>query len=493
MEKLKIFICENFYPEYKNVLQSEGFEDVEICSFYSLCTFKGKKAEVKKILARAQENHSILICSKYCEALKLLPDGRNVRIEKGEYCFSHLTCNEFINYLILQGSYIISSGWLKNWKSNISDMGFDEETGRRFFQESNKQLVLLDSKTDDNSELYLKEFSSFAGLPYLIVPVELEGFSLMLKSFVFEWRLHMESLRNSNIISGLRSQCAEYSAVFDILSKISTHTTKRDVINKVKEIFIIIFGARNFKFWSDKTENIPEEITDFISQERIFILLKEENRFCIKVLRDDTNYGVIDVSGFLFPQYIENYLNLALQIAKFTALVLQNTAQYEKIIESEKELKYLSFHDSSTGLYNRTYINRILADSSKNKNLVDFVFDIDKLKYVNDNYGHAEGDKLISGFAEIMKVCFRENDIIARIGGDEFIAILYDSDEEIAISIKQRIIKSIAKKNKTLNNLRLALSVSIGYAIQEQENETLEALMKKADALMYEDKVKMRL
>ncbi|XWX63936.1 GGDEF domain-containing protein [Desulfitobacterium sp. AusDCA] len=64
------------------------------------------------------------------------------------------------------------------------------------------------------------------------------------------------------------------------------------------------------------------------------------------------------------------------------------------------------------------------------------MFDIDKLKYVNDNYGHAEGDKLIISFAEIMTKSFRETDIVSRIGGDEFTAILYDADEKTAKSIK---------------------------------------------------------
>lgn len=490
MEKLQIFICENFYPEYKNALQIEGFEDIELRGFPSLCDQKGRKTEVKEILGQEHKNKSTVICSKYCDALRLLPEDHSIRIITGNYCFSHLTCDDFLNYLISQSSYIISSGWLKKWENHIKDMGFDKDTARRFFQESNKQLVFLDTGVDENTGSLIKELSSYVGLPYMIVPIKLEGIRLMLKSMVYEWRLYKQEQESSAAINELRRQCAEYSAVFDMLGKISTFAQKRDVIGKIKELFLMVFGAQNFSFWSDQSDSLPGEVRELQASEEYYLLLKEENRFCIKITWNDILYGIIDVSGFLFPQYIEKYLNLAVEISKFTGLVLHNNEQYEKILESEKELKYLSLHDSMTGLYNRTYINHILSDGIKDCKACVFMFDIDKLKYVNDNYGHVEGDKLISSFAEILKKSFRETDIIARIGGDEFIAILYDAGEEIIKEIRERIINLIRANNDNLKAKHLELSVSIGYAMPEKENDTIEDLIKKADEQMYANKAR---
>lgn len=492
MEKLQIFICENFYPEYKNAVQIEGFEDIELRVFPSLCDQKGRKTEVKEMLGQVHKNKSTVICSKSCDALKLLPEGHSIRTITGNYCFSHLTCDEFLNYLTSQGSYIISSGWLKKWENHIEVMGFDKDTARRFFQESNKQLVFLDTEMDENTGRLIKELSSYVGLPYMIVPVELEGVRLMLKSMVYEWRLHNQERVSTAVINELRNQCAEYSTVFDILGKISTFAQKRDVIGKIKELFLMVFGAQSFIFWSDQSDPLPKEIRELQASEEYYLLLREENRFCIKIAWDGILYGVIDVCGFLFPQYIEKYLNLAVEVSKLSGLVLHNNEQYEKILESEKELKYLSLHDSMTGLYNRTYINSILSDGIKDGKTCVFMFDIDKLKYVNDNYGHAEGDKLISSFAEIMKRSFRETDIVARIGGDEFTAILYDSDEDIAKAIKQRIIDLIRINNENLKAKHLDLSVSIGYARLEKENDTIEDLMNKADKQMYANKARKR-
>jgi diguanylate cyclase (GGDEF)-like protein len=194
----------------------------------------------------------------------------------------------------------------------------------------------------------------------------------------------------------------------------------------------------------------------------------------------------------LFPQYIERYLNLALDVTKFLGLVLHNNEQYEKIVKSEKIQKHISYHDSMTGLYNRTYINQLLNDEVKDDKTIVFMFDIDKLKYVNDNFGHAAGDKLINSFAQVMEQCFRETDITARIGGDEFIAIVYNGDKEKAEMIHQRIIDLINENNENLDEKYLELSVSIGYVISENDNSTIETLMNKADGLMYENKMEER-
>lgn len=490
MEKIQIFVCENFYPEYQEALKIEGFKDVEINVFPSLCDQKSRKAEVAEKINKANTNNSALICSNSCDALKLLPNKNSIRTVTGNYCFSQLTSEEFFHYLTSQGSYVLGSGWLEKWKDHIENMGFNKDTARKFFQESSKQLVLIDAIKDKNNEKLIKELSSYVGLEYIIIPVELEGIRLTLKSMVFQWRLQTQEQANKLTINQLRNQCAEYSAIFDMLGKISTYSKRRQVIDQIKDLFIMVFGAQSFNFWNFQSQLIPAEVKQFQNNVEKYLLLKEDNRFLIKITWDDKLYGVIDVSGFLFPEYIEKYLNLALEISKISGLVFHNNAQYEEILESEKELKYLSYHDSMTELLNRTYINQKLFDPINDNKTCVFMFDIDKLKYVNDKYGHEEGDKLIKSFAEILKQSFRENDIVARIGGDEFVAIIYDTDNPE--DIKQRIVELIDINNSSIKEKHLSVSVSIGYAMPDNGNGVIEDLMREADKKMYEDKSRKR-
>jgi len=317
----------------------------------------------------------------------------------------------------------------------------------------------------------------------------------MIKSIVYEWRLHKKNDEYTKSISEIQSQCAEYSAILDLIGKIASFTNKRDTIEKIKEIFNMLLGAQQFKYWNSDYENdsLSTDIKDlFSSKYKSFVFLKEENRFCIKIEQNAKLYGAIDVSGFLFPQYIERYLNFAIEIVKVCGLVLSNIEQYEKLINSEKELQYLSFHDALTGLYNRTYLNEILNINRDAKYLTVFMFDIDKLKYVNDNFGHLEGDKLICDASNVFKNCFRETDTVARIGGDEFVAILQDGDIEMAEMFKKRINEAIIINNQNEQASHLQLSVSIGFAVAESKEDTLENLMNKADELMYADKMGKR-
>lgn len=152
--------------------------------------------------------------------------------------------------------------------------------------------------------------------------------------------------------------------------------------------------------------------------------------------------------------------------------------------EIEKGLKYLSFHDELTGLYNRRYFENELERLNQSRKLPISIIicDIDNLKYINDNFGHKMGDEYIVKAAEIIGDSFRDEDIVARIGGDEFAAILPDTNSEIAFEISEGI-KKKCKEYKNYKNFE----ISSGYATKE-ENIDLEEIFIKADKMMYEQK-----
>jgi diguanylate cyclase (GGDEF)-like protein len=175
-------------------------------------------------------------------------------------------------------------------------------------------------------------------------------------------------------------------------------------------------------------------------------------------------------------------------LEKRQLLMNHQEKMYQKMLESEQDLRFAATHDSLTGLYNRTYINEILDSKPPTLPFAVFMIDIDRLKYVNDNHGHAEGDKLIIGVAEILKKCFRKTDVLARIGGDEFVAILYETNAEEAQIIKNRIKEQITIHNLSRQENNVEFSFSIGFAVGEAPKDNIERMMKKADEWMYVDK-----
>jgi len=166
-------------------------------------------------------------------------------------------------------------------------------------------------------------------------------------------------------------------------------------------------------------------------------------------------------------------------------IIAVNDISREK--EIEKELKYLSFHDEMTGLYNRRYFEIELERLNKSRNLpISIVIgDLDNLKFINDNFGHKMGDEYIKKAAEILKNNFRDGDIIARIGGDEFAVILPDTNSETALEISKRI-KNDCKNCKDYKKF----GISIGHEVKNNQSEDLEEIFIKADENLYDDKEK---
>lgn len=158
--------------------------------------------------------------------------------------------------------------------------------------------------------------------------------------------------------------------------------------------------------------------------------------------------------------------------------------------KSEEKIHYLYYHDRLTGLYNRAFFDESLnrLDTDRQLPLTIVMGDIDKLKLINDTFGHLEGDILLKTIADIFKKCFRKEDIVSRWGGDEFIAILPNTGKEEALSIIKRI-KSACKK-KSINGV--PISISLGISTKESTSENILDVLKEAEDKMYKKKTKCR-
>jgi len=155
----------------------------------------------------------------------------------------------------------------------------------------------------------------------------------------------------------------------------------------------------------------------------------------------------------------------------------------------EEKLEYLSLHDQLTGLYNRAYfddeLNRL--NESREHPITIIVCDLDGLKLINDTLGHDSGDQLLVSCARLLQETLRAADVIARVGGDEFVAILPHTDKKCGENVVSRIIDTVNQYNET--NSHLPLSISVGFATLEDSTKTLWETYKEADDLMYRDKL----
>jgi diguanylate cyclase (GGDEF)-like protein len=161
---------------------------------------------------------------------------------------------------------------------------------------------------------------------------------------------------------------------------------------------------------------------------------------------------------------------------------------------AEEALLVLSLTDDLTGLYNRRrffvlteqYLK--LSVRTKKKLLLLFI-DMDNLKWINDHHGHNEGDQALIDLANILRKTFRESDIVARIGGDEFVVLSESTDENGEI-VLTRLYENI-KDHNAKRSRRYDLSISVGATQFDPKYPiSIDELLSKADALMYAQKRK---
>jgi diguanylate cyclase (GGDEF)-like protein len=161
--------------------------------------------------------------------------------------------------------------------------------------------------------------------------------------------------------------------------------------------------------------------------------------------------------------------------------------------QMEEKLQTLSITDELTGLYNRrgffTFANKELNISNRmEKGVLLLYADLDYLKAINDGFGHENGDLLLVRTANLLKDIFRESDIIARIGGDEFVIFSLGNTHKDVETLQVRLEKGIENYNKKRDHIfKMSLSIGIVYCKQEC-SYSIDELLAQADELMYENK-----
>ncbi|NLC70674.1 MAG: sensor domain-containing diguanylate cyclase [Desulfuromonadaceae bacterium] len=153
----------------------------------------------------------------------------------------------------------------------------------------------------------------------------------------------------------------------------------------------------------------------------------------------------------------------------------------------EEQLRFLSSRDSLTGLYSRGFFKDALDRHIKGRifPVTLMIADLDRLKEVNDTLGHGTGDQLLRQAARLFQKIFRTEDVVARIGGDEFAVLLPGVNEAMAIQILQRFRRLEAEHNGKLKDFKVAFSIGVFTAV---DGKSLATAMEKADAGMYRDK-----
>jgi diguanylate cyclase len=155
--------------------------------------------------------------------------------------------------------------------------------------------------------------------------------------------------------------------------------------------------------------------------------------------------------------------------------------------QKQDGILYLSYHDPLTGLYNRRFYEEELLrrDTARNLPLSIVMGDVNRLKQVNDSFGHVMGDELLKKTAEVIKKSCRADDMVARLGGDEFVVLLPKTTAMEAEGLIARI-RDLLSEERVCG---MDISISFGYCTKDSMDERTHDIFEKAEGRMYQDKI----
>ncbi|MEI7690208.1 MAG: PAS domain S-box protein [bacterium] len=286
------------------------------------------------------------------------------------------------------------------------------------------------------------------------------------------------------IEKALKESEEKYRTIFE-QSPIAIEVYDQDgkLVN-VNPSFLELFGVRkieeinNFPLFDDP--NISDKhkkdlrLGKMIHYEALFDFEKVKKR----KLFTTTKSGQISVEVLITPTSSSD--------KSITGYLVQVQDKTERK-ELENKLVALALRDSLTGLYSRHYYEEEIARLKESRHFpVSVIYiDIDNLNHVNNTLGHNQGDKILKRASSVIGSDFRTEDNISRVGGDEFVVLIPDTDEKTVIKIVERIKKSLREHNIKIPDP--ILSFSMGYATA-LTNDQLEKSIQLADKRMYVEK-----
>lgn len=255
-------------------------------------------------------------------------------------------------------------------------------------------------------------------------------------------------------------------------------------IDELQSIAINIFPWAMKKLHNNQVININDVENMSSNKKTEQELLKELNLKSIVIMPMHIENELFGFFGFDFVRKKSNFSKDDVRLLRIFTDFITNV--FSKHIDYQK-IKKLTYYDSLTGIYNRRFFAEELKRLNTKRQLPIsiIVADIDGLKVINDSFGHQKGDCLIKKSVELIKSGIREEDILARHGGDEFAILLPQTSKREA----EAIISRIKNNTKDSDEYEFKISISFGIATKNRIEENIDEVFKLADDKMYQNKL----
>jgi len=334
MEKLKLVVCENSACEVKKALKLVNPDNIELISYPATGCFSNKKNDKLGDWCENfgfEDSSSVVMCSSACSILNEIPDSRKSQILKSSHCLEFIFGRNILNEYIRQGGYIVNCGWLKNWSFHLSEMGFDKETAKLFFNETCNKIVLLDACGFDTTVEQLKDFAKYVNLPYEIIEAEIDYLVSKIETIQAEYKHNnLQKKINEN-----NQEIAEYATIFDIIARLAKFNSESDVLGELKSTLSMLYAPKEIIYWDNDLDDMSHFENFLLDPSIKFEYINNKSGFIFKVTHDHKVLGIFELRNILMPEYIDRYVKSTLIMADALGLALSNAKNYQQIIEAK--------------------------------------------------------------------------------------------------------------------------------------------------------------
>lgn len=343
-ERLCVFSCGNFRDEIAAAIAAEGWSDVVCASFPARCGHPLLTWDALRPLLPAGCSEAVVL-GRFCSHRLGDPpaDWPPVRVLTLQQCF-HLTAGDaLVAEAVESGAYLLTPGWLRDWRARLGEMGFAPDGAGEFFQDCARELLLLDTGTDPDAQTRLAEFSAAVGLPARRVPVGLDLTRAWLFRAVAQWRLETERKLAFAQARQHARELADHVAAMDFLARLAKSLHENEAIAVIEELFLMLFAPQEWHYL--RVENgidLPDGAIppDLLAQMRAlqsdYAWTVSGCGFILRIARDGHALGIAAAEKLAFPEFRERYLNLALALADVCGLAIENARTHKKLVETEK-------------------------------------------------------------------------------------------------------------------------------------------------------------
>jgi diguanylate cyclase (GGDEF)-like protein len=251
-------------------------------------------------------------------------------------------------------------------------------------------------------------------------------------------------------------------------------------------------------------KDVAAESAKYLEGEPVYFLQSARSAIFHPLVIDERVIGVLTVQCHESSALTDGHLSIISSLSPYTAIAIENSLIHDRLeafnraISGEKEalekatvsITHLANHDTLTGLPNRRLLFELLQKTfdiaSRSETRVGVLYiDLDDFKPINDRFGHFAGDRALVTIARRMHALLRSSDTIARVGGDEFVAVLANVRDRRAIEFAASKILEEADKPLSIEGVECRIGFSIGISVYPDNGTSIEEVLSAADAAMY--------